>query len=154
MRALVVSIEGSRAVVLLRGGGMRTVRASEKWCVGQEVTVGSFAAARPVWNLRPVLAPALVFALVLIVVLAGWGRLGGKYIDRTNHNQQLSSGGPEAAASGEPQPVTEPAAEASAEPTATPSPQNEPPHAGLAGVRGDNDDDDDDDDDDNRNRRR
>jgi len=93
MKALILSIEGYKAVVLFEGGEMRTVRTREDWRVGQEVLMEeAVGAALPRKKVRPLLY-MIAAAAALIVLWFGWGGAGNApIVDRTDY-QPLSSGG-------------------------------------------------------------
>lgn len=114
MKALVLERKGSKAILLLSGGEMRTVRASKGWETGMEVDVKPYPLPRKkkAVNLRAVFYPAAACAAVCLIAWIGLSQLGGDHIDRQHPIQPLSSG----------QPVQTQPPEESALPMPTPSP--------------------------------
>jgi len=124
MRALVLERTGRKAVLLLPGGEMRTVRAQKGWETGMEVSVKPYflRKKRTAFNPRAVLYPLTACAAAVLVLFLGLNRLGGGHIDRQHPVQPLSSGSPSAVQPDVSGPTAEP------EPTATdvPAPQPTP----------------------------
>lgn len=91
MKALILSIEGRKAIVLLRGGEMRTVHAHKDWSVGQEIDLHQAAAWKPsAGGAAHILVPLAACAAVMVLLFAGIYRLGGHTPDPIF--QPLSSG--------------------------------------------------------------
>lgn len=111
MKALVLERRGSKAVLLLPGGEMRTVRAKKDWQTGMKVSVKPYSRPKKKKgaSLRTVFYPAAAFAATLLIILGGLSLLGGNHIDRQHPLQPLASGAPAAESE-------------SPEPTGTPSP--------------------------------
>lgn len=106
MKALILSIEGRNAIVLLHGGEMRTVRARSGWSVGQEIDLHQIAAWKPSEGMAArVFVPLAACAAVLVLLFAGIYRLGGENIDRVH--QSLSSGSMAAESTPEPSELPE-----------------------------------------------
>ena len=96
MKALVLEREGRRAVLLLPGGEMRTVRAKKDWETGMEVSVKPYPLRkkRMKFNARAVLYPLTGCMAAILIIFVGLNRLGGEHIDRQHPVQPLSSGSP------------------------------------------------------------
>ena len=127
MKALVLERRGSKAVLLLPGGEMRTVRAKKDWQTGMKVSVKPYPRPKKKRGsaLRAVFYPAAAFAAALVIVMGGLSLLGGDHIDRQHPVQPLASGAP-AAESASPEPVWTPSPAPTDAPTATPSPSPTP----------------------------
>lgn len=110
MKALVLERTGRRAVLLLPGGEIRTVRARKGWETGMEVRVKPYPLRkkRTKFNLRAVFYPLAACAAALLIVFAGLNRLGGDHIDRQHPVQPLSSGSPAATHTNAPEPTGSP----------------------------------------------
>lgn len=125
MKALVLSREGRKAVLLLPGGEMRMVRAKREWQTGMEVTVRPYPLRKPKRKsgLRAVWYPAAVCAAVCVILFAGLRLSGRTHIDRQQPIEPLSSGVPSAAVSAD-QPSFAPTDEPviTVPPTPTPTP--------------------------------
>ena len=129
MKALVLSREGRKAVLLLPGGEMRTVRAKREWQTGMEVTVRPYPLrkAKRKSGLRAVWYPMVACAAAFVILFAGLRLAGRTHIDRQQPIEPLSSGAPAAVVATD-EPTTEPAVTASPTPTVslTPAPTPTP----------------------------
>ena len=96
MKALIIAREGRRAILLLPGGEMRTVRARDGWQTGMKVDAPLVSVHRKKKKRRSagVWVPAMACAAVMLVVFAGIQRLGGDFVDRQHAPSPLSSGMP------------------------------------------------------------
>ena len=124
MKALVLSREGKKAVLLLPGGEMRTVRAQKTWRTGMEVRVEPYPvrkrANKP--GFRAIFYPAAVCAAAALVAFIGLSLLGGNHTDRRQPLQPMTSGSiPAATGTAQPR-----ASSAPGVPTATPLPAESP----------------------------
>ena len=74
MKALVLEVTGKKAVLLLPGGEMRTVRAKKDWQTGMEVPVKPYPLPRLKnrRSMRAVLYPLTACAAAFLVVFAGF----------------------------------------------------------------------------------
>ena len=124
MKALMIAREGRKAILLLPGGEMRTVRARRNWQVGQEVQVRARAAVsfrrtgRPV-NWRAAVGPLAVCAAAVALLFAGVQRLGGEHVDQVHSVQPMAPG---STAEHTQEPTAEPTALPVAEVHSTPTP--------------------------------
>ena len=93
MKALVIAREGRKALLLLPGGEMRTVRARRNWQTGMEVAVKPYSSrrGRPRADWRAVVYPMAACAAAFVLAFGGMRLLGGGP-DRRNPAQPLASG--------------------------------------------------------------
>ena len=94
MKALVLSREGKKAVLLLPGGEMRTVRAQKTWRTGMEVRVEPYPARKRANKpgFRAILYPAAAYAAAALVAFIGLSLLGGNHTDHRQPLQPMTSG--------------------------------------------------------------
>ena len=123
MKALVLSREGKKAVLLLPGGEMRTVRAQKTWRTGMEVRVEPYSARKRANKpgFRAIFYPAAVCAAAALVAFIGLSLRGGNHTDRRQPLQPMTSGSIPAAGTAQPRVSSAPGV-----PTATPLPAESP----------------------------
>ena len=162
MKALIMELSGGRAILLMPGGEMRTVRARRGWQVGQEIDVAGLT-AKPVravlsFRVRDAVYPALACAAIVLVLFMGFDRLLVMRPDRTHEPLQPGatdfSPAPVSTATPEPTevptevPAPDPTEVPTEEPTEAPTGAPEQTAVPCPPVYDDDDDDDDDDGDD------
>ena len=96
MKALVLEVAGRKAVLLLPGGEMRTVRAQKAWRTGMEVSVKPYPLSKKKKgrSLRAAFYPLAACAAAFLIVFAGFRLLTGVHIDRQYPIGPLASGQP------------------------------------------------------------
>ena len=96
MKALVLEVAGKKAILLLPGGEMRTVRAKKDWQTGMKVSTKPYPLPRKKKRINPraALWPLTACAAAFLIVFAGFRLLTGVHIDRQYPIGPLSSGQP------------------------------------------------------------
>ena len=128
MKALVLEVTGRKAILLLPGGEMRTVRAKKDWTPGMEVSVKPYPLPKKKKQTSPraVLWPLTACTAAFLIVFAGFRLLGGAHIDRQHPIAPLSSGSPAATHAPTDAPTNEPTPVPSINPTPTAAPTEAP----------------------------